>query len=104
MFVASVSDEVLVRRALQEIVDSTLTSPLAVSARKNASELLQWSLDPANHQDFYSFAEDFISTLQKSSKELEDAKRSLAARREMWSGFHTLRTTSGMPHLLSTCS
>ena len=91
---ASVSDGELIRRALQEIVDSTLASPLAVSARETALKLLQWSLEPANHQEFFSFAKELISTLQKSAKELENAKRSLATRRErMWSGFHALRTT-----------
>ena len=91
---ASVSDGELIRRALQEIVDSTLASPLAVSARETALKLLQWSLEPANHQEFFSFAKELISTLQKSAKELENAKRSLATRRERtWSGFHALRTT-----------
>ena len=94
-FVTSASDGFLIRRALQEILDSTLTSPLAVSARETASKLLQWSLDPANNQEFCLFSKELISTLQKSAKELEDTKRSLAARREkMWSGFHILRTNT----------
>ena len=65
---ASVSDGELIRRALQEIVDSTLASPLAVSARETALKLLQWSLEPANHQEFFLLQKNSSAPFKRVQK------------------------------------
>ena len=61
-------DGELVSRALLQIVDSTLASPLAASARETATKLLKWSLDPSNQVEFRSFAKELVSALKKVQK------------------------------------